>query len=336
MNNYKILCEIGEESISFNIGGKPTLAKIADLENEEYLNRIYRIQFRKPPKGEYLDHAIEAIKKRPDIALRFYGDYSENLIRWDKLTEIKNLQIDLWHIENLKNISNLTNLKSLGISKNISSKVSLSILEPLTNLEILYTSISKDIEAIRNLDKLKILTLREIKNNDLDFLTPLKNLETLYLSLGSFQDFNGLSSINNLNKLDIHQVRGFDNEVAATVLINCKMVEALKLENLKHLTSLDFIKKMIKLKYLSFEGVKNLNTYKPILENKSLETIAGYQCQPLDKSLSGLKHLKNVFLGDSYSKSAINDFLKISEAINIQIKRALLKGTDRIKNPFLH
>ena len=73
------------------------------------------------------------------------------------------------------------------------------------------------------------------------------------------------SNIKNLNKLRIQQVRGFESEKINYVLQNCKELWALKLDNLKRIIDLDFIPTMLKLKYLSFKGVKNLDTYTPII-----------------------------------------------------------------------
>src|SRR5688572_30264791 len=167
--NYKILCNIGKEPI-FSIGGESEAVGWEDLDKEENLNRIYRIQFNQAPHNGQLERVTGIIKQRPEIELRFYGDFSEELIDWDKLTDIRDLQIDLWNSINLGQISKLTNLKCLGITKNVKSNVSLSILEPLQNLEKLYTSVSKDIESIGKLKRLQFVSLSEIKYDNLDFL----------------------------------------------------------------------------------------------------------------------------------------------------------------------
>ena len=332
-SNYKILCDIGDKP-NFLIGGEGNTVDFNEIEKSEILNRIYRFQFKQPPKNGQLEKVISAIKKRPEIGLRFYGDYSEELIDWGSLTEIQNLQIDLWETNDLKQVSRLRNLKRLGITKNVKSKVSLKIIEPLQNLETFYTSISKDVESISKLSNLEFLSLTEIKNDNLDFLTKLKNLKVLWLSLGSFNDFSGLSKIENLQKLQVHQVRGFDSESINPTLKSCGQLWALKLGNLKNITNLDFIPSMTKIKYLSMEGVKSLDTYSPIKNSKTIETIAGYQCRPADKSLDGLKKLKEIWLGDSYTKSLIDDLLKDNGADNIWIRGKNLKGSGKLDNPF--
>ncbi|WP_179020367.1 hypothetical protein [Winogradskyella forsetii] len=331
--NYKILCDIGDKP-NFLIGGQGKPVDFSEIEKSENLNRIYRFQFKQPPKNGQLEKVISAIKKRPEIELRFYGDYSEDLIDWGSLTEIQNLQIDLWETNSLSEISSLRNLKRLGITKNVKSKVSLKILEPLQNLETFYTSISKDVETISKLPNLEFLSLNEIKMDNLDFLTNLQNLKVLWLSMGSFKDFSGLSKVENLQKLQVHQVRGFDSEIINPILKDCSQLWALKLDNLKGIKNLDFIPIMTKIKYLSMEGIKNLDTYAPIKNSKSMETIAGYNCRPADKSLDGLKRLTEIWLGDSYAKSELEDLLNNNDAVTIWIRGKNLKGSGKLNNPF--
>jgi len=330
--DYKILCDVGDDLI-FNIAGKSTKVNFDELYNDEVVNAIYRFQFNKSPRSGQLEKVLKAISKRPDVELRFYGAYSENEIDWGQLITIENLQIDLWETIDLKSVSKLTNLKRLGITKNIKSKVSLEILTPLKNLEYLYTSVSKDIEVVRTLTDLKFLSLFEIKHKDLDFLSLLHNLKDLRLSLGSFTDFKALSKIENLEKLSIHQVRGFDR-TEASVLEKCNNIWALKLDNLKHLEDLSFLGEMDSLKYLAIEGLKNIDTFSPLLKNKSLETIQGYQCRPTDKSLNGLKRIQNIFLGDTYSQTEIESFLKDSNSINLSLRGKTIRGVKNLKSPF--
>jgi len=311
------------------------VAKLEDIDSDENIKRVYRIQFSKPPKHEALEYVLQIIQKRPEIDLRFYGDYSETLIPWNKLALIQRLQIDLWNIFSLNEISNLKELKVLSIQKNVSSKVSLKILAPLQNLERLCTSVSKDIETINELKKLNSLNLREIKHDNLDFLIPIHFLQSLVLSLGSFNNFEGLIKIKGLKKLNVHHVRGFSSEAANNTLSKCEGLTALKLENLKHINNLNFIKGLANLTYLSFEGVENLISYNDITANNSIETFTGYKCRPEDKSLAGLRNLKSVYLGDSYTKAEIDKFLLVSKADNIIIRGETLRGSRQTQNPFL-
>jgi hypothetical protein len=334
MKDYTILCDIGD-NVNFIIGGSFKQVSIDDLADTENLKRIYRIQFKTVPDRQHLEAALKAIRTNPEIELRFYGDYSEEQIDWNSLMSIEKLQIDLWETKDLKGVSGLTNLKRLGITKNVKSSVSMKIVESLTNLEVLYTSISKDIACVGTLTNLRILSLREIKAENIDFLKTLKNLEVLYLSLGSYQNFQGIAQLNKLKKLSIHQVRGFDSEVASDILTKCKGIEALELQDLKHFENLDFLNELNEIKYLRLEGTKNLLTYGPILNCKSLETLSVSNGRPVDKSLKPIVNLKNIALGDSYAKSEIDYLTANFNGQTIWLRGKELKGrlTD-IRNPF--
>jgi hypothetical protein len=330
---YKILCIIGEE-ISFNIAGKPHPANISDLQNPENLKRIYRIQFSRQPKKEYFEIVIDVLKLNPHIDLRFYGNYSEDLIDWKSLVFIERLQIDLWETKNLKDIGLLVNLKRLAISKNVKSTVSLKILKDLKKLEILFTSISKDIEIIEELDKLKFISLREIKTKNLDFLKSLKSLNELWISFGSYENIDGIALAENLTKLSLHQLRGIDNETLNEVISKCSSLNAIELQNLKFLTSLNFVDKLKNLNYLRLDKIKNIDTYQTISKSKSLNTISTTESRPIDRNLIHLKNVENVLLGDSYQKSEIEMFLKEFNGKTLWIWGKELKGKVQSKNPF--
>lgn len=65
-----------------------------------------------------------------------------------------------------------------------------------------------------------------------------------------------------------------------------------------------------------------------------LATIAGADCRPSNKLLEGLEQLENVGLGDSYSKSEVDRFLKESAAKNIWIRGKSFRGRWEPINPF--
>jgi hypothetical protein len=308
MMQFKILCDINE-NINFIVGGTSKRADISDLKIEDNIKRIYRIQFSQVPTTMHLLAALKAIEINPDIDLRFYGNYPEEQIEWNLLDSVERLQIDLWETKELKQVSKLTKLKKLGITKNVKSSVSLTILENLINLQTLFTSISKDIQTITRLNQLHFLSLREIKTKNLDFLKPLQKLNTVWFSLGSHENFKAISEIQNLKKLSIHQVKGFDNISANETLSNCKNLEALQLQDLKHVQSLHFLTNLKSLKYLQVEGLKNIETYEPILNCSSLEVFLAYNSKPMDKSLKGLTNIKAIGLGDSYSKEEIDNLV---------------------------
>jgi hypothetical protein len=325
MTNFKILCDINE-NINFIIGGVSKRTDISDLTVEDNIKRIYRIQFSQAPTTTHLLAALKVIESNPDIDLRFYGNYSEEQIEWGLLSSVERLQIDLWETKELKEVSQLTNLRRLGITKNVKSSVSLKILGNLTNLQTLYTSISKDIQTIGGLNQLQFLSLREIKSKKLEFLTQLEKLNTLWLSLGSYENFEAINEIKSLKKFSIHQVKGFDNINANETLAKCENLEALKLQDLKHIETLNFLKNLKLLKYLQIEGLKTIETYEPILNCSSLEIFLAYNSKPVDKSLKGLVNVKNIGLGDSYSKDEIDNLVSNFRGDTIRIRAKEIKG----------
>ncbi|MFI5344307.1 MAG: hypothetical protein ACHQUC_08820 [Chlamydiales bacterium] len=333
MINFKILCDI-DKDVNFIIGGATKRADIADLALEENIKRIYRIQFSQAPRIIHLLAALKVIESNPNIVLRFYGDYSEKQINWGLLSSVESLQVDLWNTKELAEISELTNLKRLGITKNVKSSVSLKILEPLKNLQILFTSISRDIQTISRLTQLHILSLSKIKTENLDFLAQLKKLNTVWLSLGSYENFKALNQIQNLNLLSIHQVRGFNDRIAKENLGNCEKLEALQLQDLQHIESLDFLSNLKMLKYLQIEGLKNIKTYEPVLFCSTLETFLATNSKPKDQSLMSLINVKSIGLGDSYSKSEIDSLVSHFRGNNISIRGRELKGKLSYANIF--
>jgi hypothetical protein len=138
-----ILCDIGED-VTFSIAGDFKKVRFDDIFSQENRDRIYRIQFHRPPTNYYLEKVAELIKERPRIALRFYGQYREGEINWHLLRDIERLQVDLWETDDLHQLQYLVKLKELGILKQVKSKVSLKVLSTLPELEVLFTSISKD------------------------------------------------------------------------------------------------------------------------------------------------------------------------------------------------
>lgn len=90
-----ILCNIDDEVV-LSCGGKSEIVSFTELENPEILSKIYRIQFSKEPKPEYLNFVATLLKLNSEIDLRFYGNYSENSIDWKSLSFIEKISIDLW------------------------------------------------------------------------------------------------------------------------------------------------------------------------------------------------------------------------------------------------
>ena len=132
----------------------------------------------------------------------------------------------------------------------------------------------------------------------------------------------------------MHQVRGFDNISANETLEKCENLEALQLQNLKYFESLNFLKNLKRLKYLQIEGLKNIETYEPLLSCSALEIFLAYNSKPMDKSLKGLINLKTLGLGDSYSKEEIDYLVSHFSGETIRIRAKEVKGKLNYINQF--
>jgi hypothetical protein len=323
----KILVDIKDSKIGFLTGGTTISSSMSDIIAKK--DNIFRIQFSSKPDIHLLKDISDFLIDNPHIDLRFYGNYSEDLIDWSLLNNIQGLFVDLWETKDLNGIKNLKQLKRLGITKNVKSSVSLKVIENLDNLEMLFTSISKDIETIRLLKKISLISLNEIKTDNLDFLPNNIHLSKLWISLGSIKDISGIAKVQNLKILSIHQLRGFDDFAANSVLANCNSIEILELMNLANLNSFTFMSNLKKLRTLNLEGLKNIDTYKDLEQCDSLKVISGYDCRPLDKLLVGLENLDSIMLGDSYSKSEIDSFVKRFKGNNLWIRGKQILGNNK-------
>ncbi|WP_221258270.1 hypothetical protein [Flavobacterium okayamense] len=322
--NRNILVDIKDSKILFLTGGKSIVSSMSEVITHK--DNILKIQFSSAPDNILLKEVSLLIKKNPHINLRFYGNYSEDQIKWEFLSEIEGLNIDLWETKNLNEIKNLKNLKRLGITKNVKSSVSLKIIENLKELEILFTSISKDIEAIGDLKKINLLSLSEIKTNDLSFLSNNINLSKLFISLGSIKDISGISKLKNLNTLSIHQLKQFDENAANSLISNNSSIENLELMNLVNLSNFEFISNFKNLITLNLEGLKKIKSYSDLGKNNNLKVLSGFDCRPIDKSLKGLENINSIKLGDSYSKSEIETFLPNFKGENLWIRGKQIRG----------
>ncbi|SFK87346.1 hypothetical protein SAMN05216357_107107 [Porphyromonadaceae bacterium KH3CP3RA] len=323
----KILVDIKDSKIGFLSGGTEISSSMSDIIANK--DNIFRIQFSSRPDVRLLKDISDFLIDNPHIDLRFYGNYCEDLIDWGLLNDIQRLSIDLWETKDLNGIKNLKKLKRLGISKIVKSSVSLKVIENLDNLEMLFTSISKDIETIGLLKKFNLVSLSEIKTDNLDFLSNNIHLSKLWISLGSIKNISGIAKVQNLKTLSIHQLKGFDDFVANSVLSNCNNLEDLELMNLANLSRFTFISNLKNLRTLNLEGLKKIDSYKDFGQCDSLKVISGYDSRPLDKSLVGLENLDSIILGDSYSKSEIDSFVKRFKGRNLWIRGKQILGNNK-------
>ena len=102
----------------------------------------------------------------------------------------------------------------------------------------------KNLELLSQLPKLKDLTLRGIKIADFSFLHKM-NLEKLALLWNSNNDLHELAKLKNLHEIELWRINKLDDISFIEDMTN---LEIIRLEDLKHVTSLPDLSKLTKLK----------------------------------------------------------------------------------------
>ena len=166
-------------------------------------------------------------------------------------------------------------LKSLSLGPTKSKKPNIDVIGRFKLLENLYVEgHSKNIEIISNLGSLELLTLRSLKLDNLNFIENLHNLNYLDIKLGSLRDVESLSKGQNLEYLELWQVRGIES---LDFLNNMLSLDTIFIQNLKHIKELPSLSSMHKLRVVCLESMTGLDSV---------------------DSLGVLMHLKELYLID--------------------------------------
>lgn len=252
----------------------------ADI-NEQILNDIVNnkkvkwIQISELLPEEAYEKIDEILSLRPDMVFRIYHLLDNDEIDVSFLMgmqHLKRLQIDCIHFKNNPQRINLNvltklNLRSLHIDcfdlknyefiQNLSDELEeLSIMAdtmgagvkfdclwllkyPNLNTLWLGKKAKKNLEAISQLPKLKSLSLRGMKVADLSFLYHM-NLEKLALLWNSNNDLHELSKLTSLKEIELWRINKLEDISFVEKLINLQII---KLQDLKHITSLPDLSK---------------------------------------------------------------------------------------------
>ncbi len=191
-------------------------------------------------------------------------------------------------VKSLKDLKKLTNLEYLDAGQ-LSIK-DIAAIGNLTKLRVLYLqrNLVSDISALKKLTKLEVLSLNGNQIESISALSSLTNLRELYLRE------NKIKTITSLNKLDkLELLEAGENRI--------QNIDSLKnLKNLKHLT-LDHNK------ITTVAGLTGLKTLRYLdLSNNNVKSI---------KTLKALKELETLYL----QRNAVSDISMISSLKNLKI-----------------
>ncbi|WP_312369608.1 leucine-rich repeat domain-containing protein [Lachnoclostridium sp.] len=190
-------------------------------------------------------------------------------------------------VKSLKDLSKLTNLEYLDAGQ-LSIK-DISAIGNLTKLRVLYLqrNMISDINALKKLTKLEVLSLNGNQIESVSALSTLTNLRELYIRENNIKN---ISSLNKLTKLVV--LEGGKNSIQnIDSLKNLKNLKSLILDNNK-INDITGLKTLTNLKYLdlsnnkisSINSLKNLSGLERLyLQRNSISDIS---------AISGLKKLK--------------------------------------------
>ena len=227
----------------------------------------------------------EILSLRPDITFRLWGFYDEDKVDISfllKMPHLKNLWIDLDFRNDQQKINfdvlarlrlkqfyiDCFDLRNYEFIKYLSDDLEDLLITADTmgpgivfdcawllkyvNLKSLWLGkkAKKNLELLSQLPKLKDLTLRGIKITDFSFLHKM-NLEKLALLWNSNNDLHELAKLKNLHEIELWRINKLDDISFIEDMTN---LEIIRLEDLKHVTSLPNLSKLTKLKKIVLNG----------------------------------------------------------------------------------
>lgn len=237
------------ENFSGNINIYENLkySDIALLAKEERIHSIQFYKFKNPSRKtwEVLD---EFYLKNPELGLHVFWYDTIDFSFLDLIPSIKILSITSYLTADFTPLLKIPNLKKISIGETKSTDVDLSFISEFKNLDSLYIDgMKKGLDSISKLSLLKVLTLRGIKLSSLDLIIGLKNLRELNLLFGSYKNLDAISTIVNLEKLEISRTRQIPNFDFLDFLTNLKSLcfEGMsKMERLPNLQGLKALRKI--------------------------------------------------------------------------------------------
>lgn len=256
---------------------------------EEIVNDLMlkRIQIHAPLPTEAFYLIDKMLSRRPDMYFRIYGLYGVKRFDLSVLRDMKSLK-NLWIDADLRDnldlidcniLSDLAGLKELKLMlfdlrdysfmQNMSKDIEkLSINADTTGGSInfdykwllRYSKLNtlaigkkakKNIDEIRNLPELRDLKIGGIKLKDFEFLREI-NLESLAIQWCGMPDLSSLRDFHSLKHLELWRIMKLEDISFISTLSG---LESLSLQDLKHITSLPDMSKLVNLHDIKLDNV---------------------------------------------------------------------------------
>ncbi|MHA7844606.1 MAG: hypothetical protein ACX93I_14940 [Winogradskyella sp.] len=268
MGIFKRKKKWGNFSGNINIHSDLKKSDIPKIIAEKNIHSLQLFQFPNP-KRQTWETLNEFFSKYPDIGLRVLWYECQDLSFYKLIPNIRKFTIATYNIKDYSILKTNTKLKHFGIEETKSKAVDISFINKFTELESLYVDgMKKGLENVKHLSNLQTLTFRGVKLDNLDFLNELTKLQELNLLYGSYKDLDAVSKLNGLKELELSRVR--------------------------QIPDYHFLRNLVNLEKLCFEGMSEMS----ILPD-----------------LSGLKSLKRIQVDNN---SRLNDISSISQIPNLE------------------
>jgi len=224
---------------------------------------------------------------------------------------IKGLTIIHWLIEDIQPIHYLNKLENLSVNTYCKSEINFSNFPNLINCTLEWRPKAK---SLFNCMSLKNLFLNRYLGKDTSPFATLNNLEQLSILNSSIENLQGLSNLNKLKSLGLHNVRkltSLDGIQALTEL------QDLAFTGCRKVRSLEQVQTLYNLIKLDFSSNGNIDSIKSVQVLKNLQKIWFYESTNVIDGdlfpLLELEHLQRVAFMDrdhySHKRLEIEDYI---------------------------
>lgn len=246
---------------NINIHSDLTIADIPNIISEKNIHALQLSAFENPTKQTW-ETLNEFYKLYPNIGLRVLWHDAQDLSFYSHIPNIRKFTIASYNTKDYSKLLTNTKLKHLGIEETKSKAVDLSFIKEFKDLESLYIDgMKKGLENVKYLKKIKQLTFRGVKMDDLEFLSDLNNLEELNLLFGSYKSLNSVAKLKQLKSIEFSRVRQIPNFDFLNSLENLESIEfegMSKMEKMPNLSKLTRLKKIHINNNLRLQDIKSI------------------------------------------------------------------------------
>lgn len=253
---------------NINIHSDLNKSDISKIISEENIHSLQLYTFENPKK-ETWETLNEFYKQYPEIRLRVLWHETQDLSFYREIPNVRKFTIASYNTKDYSPLLSNTKLKHFGIEETKSTTVDLSFVKEFKDLESLYIDgMKKGLENIKYLKKLKILTFRGVKLDNLNFLVELDNLEELNLRFGSYKSLESISNLKQLKSIEFSRVRQILNFDFLKTLENLEKIE---FEGMSKMEVIPDLSKLVKLKVVRVDNNLRLKDVTSIGEISNLK-----------------------------------------------------------------